>query len=325
MTDNQDTGIAVALVTHNGERFLPEQLASIDRQTVRPDVVFWVDDESTDATCDLVRKAFANSGIRLVELDAPTRSGGLFTRIARNFQTAISAAADYPFIALSDQDDVWVPTRLERQRDRLTRGALMTIADGHVIDEDSARTGTTMRHRFPVPLEWTGWASTERLEAVLRQPMATGAASMISNSLLELALPIPSGWLHDRWLSLVAAARAHLDVDQRQLIEYRVYDEQAVGVDGETHLVGWRRIRVAASRPFASARKLLDLRLRLRKVAVDAHLTQLRTREILRIYLTSFGFEATCPNSSCSSSVPTAVAYQRVPVGSAAACGCESD
>ena len=52
--------ISIALCTYNGERFLPQQLASIQQQTRLPDEVVVCDDKSTDRTVEMVR-AFAAS------------------------------------------------------------------------------------------------------------------------------------------------------------------------------------------------------------------------------------------------------------------------
>ncbi|MBN9522205.1 glycosyltransferase, partial [bacterium] len=50
--------LSVALCTFNGERFLPDQLASIRAQERLPDELVACDDGSTDHTIELLR-AFA--------------------------------------------------------------------------------------------------------------------------------------------------------------------------------------------------------------------------------------------------------------------------
>jgi glycosyltransferase involved in cell wall biosynthesis len=47
--------ISVALCTYNGERFLPQQLATIASQSRLPDELVVCDDQSTDRTVAIVR------------------------------------------------------------------------------------------------------------------------------------------------------------------------------------------------------------------------------------------------------------------------------
>ena len=47
--------VTVILATYNGERFLPEQLRSLERQTRRPDRVVLRDDGSSDRSVEVVR------------------------------------------------------------------------------------------------------------------------------------------------------------------------------------------------------------------------------------------------------------------------------
>lgn len=291
MTRNTAAGastVATVLVTHNGGRHLVEQLRSIKRQTRVPDAVVWVDDRSSDDSVATVRQEFQRTpAIDLIEIPAPAFAPDLYTRIAANFQAGISAAAGrFDYIALCDQDDIWESNRIERQLARLAAtGASMSTADGSIIHSDGTPVGESLRDRFPLLCEWSTADPAARLRSVLRQPMATGAASMITRELASAALPIPPRWLHDRWLSLVAAARGELDVDPQLLISYRIYCDQAVGLTGKTGLGGWSRFVETARRPLINVRKLWDLSVRLRRVGHPALRPKLKPAAIMRTYL----------------------------------------
>ncbi len=114
-------GIAVVLVTRNGVRYLGEQLKSIVGQSLAPDEIFLVDDDSDDGSKELVVDFFdRNTRIPVTAVSAPElRSTDLYTRIAANFSAGLVAASRFRYIALADQDDVWMPDRLARQRARL--------------------------------------------------------------------------------------------------------------------------------------------------------------------------------------------------------------
>jgi glycosyltransferase involved in cell wall biosynthesis len=282
-------GVAVVMVTKNGARHLVEQLKSIAEQTVPPDRLFLVDDHSTDGSKRIVLDYFADHrDIPITVVDpAPRPSWDLYTRIARNFSAGLGAAVGYRFIALADQDDVWELDRIASQRKRLEQsGALLTAGNGTLIDENSIETGGTLRDRFPV---YPGWATADgptRLQSVLKEPMATGAATMIDSRILSLALPIPQGWLHDRWLSIVAVARDGLDVDPGAVVRYRVYPEQVVGLDGRAGLSGWKRLMDASRKPALTVRKVRHLSVRLRSVVVDEAIRgELSSGAVVRAYL----------------------------------------
>ena len=48
--------ISVAMATYNGEKYILEQICSIIRQTVVVDEIIIVDDCSSDATVDIIKK-----------------------------------------------------------------------------------------------------------------------------------------------------------------------------------------------------------------------------------------------------------------------------
>jgi GT2 family glycosyltransferase len=282
-------GVAVVMVTKDGTRHLLEQLKSIVEQSVPPDRLFLVDDHSADGSKQLVLDYFADhSDIPVTVVDPPTRvSWDLFTRIAGNFSAGLRAAAGYRLIALADQDDVWELDRLAWQRKRLEQsGALLTAGNGKLINGDGIETGGTLRDRFPVLPGWETADGSARLRSVLKESMATGAATMIDSRILSYGLPIPHGWLHDRWLSIVAVARDGLDVDERTVVRYRVYPEQVVGLTGRAGLSGWKRVMDAGRKPALTVRKVRHLSLRLRRVVVDDVIrAELSTGAVVRAYL----------------------------------------
>src|SRR3982750_2765386 len=92
--------ITVLLATHNGRRWLPDQLASIlDQQGVAVTVVA-LDDESTDGTpAWLAERAAADP--RLVVLPSQGRAG---SAAANFYRLIVSANADdADFLAFADQ------------------------------------------------------------------------------------------------------------------------------------------------------------------------------------------------------------------------------
>lgn len=287
-------GVAVVLVTHNGMRFLEEQLASIAGQSTMPDAIYVVDDCSSDGSGNFVANYFAvHTPIRIVVVRPPeVRAQDLYTRIAANFEAGLRAAArEYRYIALSDQDDIWELDRLAVQRARLeSRRTLLTVGDATLIDHDGVPTGGKLRDRFPVPRCWHKSTPAERMRLLLRNPLATGAAMMVDSRIVSIGTPIPAGWLHDRWLSLVGAALDSIDVDDRVVVRYRISPLQVVGTRGVANKSGWRHLAYGGTRPWRAVRKICHLSGRLRVLATSEQINdELSAYRVLRSYLGSRG------------------------------------
>lgn len=101
---------SVAIATYNGEKYIVQQLESIRNQTVAVDEVIICDDCSKDNTVKIVSEY-----IREYELGAtwrievnPCNKG-----YASNFVGAVKKTTG-DFIFLCDQDDIWVPDRVEK-------------------------------------------------------------------------------------------------------------------------------------------------------------------------------------------------------------------
>ncbi len=99
--------VSVIVATYNGEALLHEALASLRAQTFSDFEAIVVDDGSTDRTVALVeRLAAEDARFRLV------RQENAGTQAARN---AALGRASGKWVALLDQDDVWLPGKLRAQ------------------------------------------------------------------------------------------------------------------------------------------------------------------------------------------------------------------
>lgn len=97
------------MCTYNGQRFLAEQLASIECQSHDNWVVAVSDDGSTDNTLEIVqslRKRWGHE--KITAFQGPQRG------FAANFLTlACRQSLHADFFAWSDQDDIWLENKLE--------------------------------------------------------------------------------------------------------------------------------------------------------------------------------------------------------------------
>ena len=207
MDDRTSLTVSVALCTHNGAAFVGPQVDSILGQTRPPDELVVSDDDSTDDTVRVVRERVeayrAGGGTISMQLLENRPALG----IAANFAQAISNCHS-DLVALSDQDDVWHPQRLEVIARYFADHPEVALVHGDArrIDSaglplsgslfDSLRVSRGERHRID---------RGDALSVLIRRNVVTGATSVFRRSLVAQALPIPPGWIHDEWFAIVAS------------------------------------------------------------------------------------------------------------------------
>ena len=225
--------VSVALCTHNGARYLENQLRSILGQSVPADEIVLSDDGSTDDTVFIARRAIAefsssNQGpaIRLRVIENETALG-----VARNFEQALLACTG-DLIALCDQDDIWHPTRLEQLVAAFAdRSELLLVhSDATLVAEDGSPLGLSLFEALEVTAD-------ERQEihaglgfdTLLRRNLVTGATTMVRGELVRRATPFPESWIHDEWMAVIAGATARFDLVDRELTDYRQHGGNQIG------------------------------------------------------------------------------------------------
>jgi len=102
--------VSVCMATYNGQEYVAEQIQSILSQLSPQDELIIVDDASKDSTLDVVRRL---EDPRIVLLPSAENKG-----YVASFEKAVSASRG-EYIMLSDQDDIWLPGRVETLVDAL--------------------------------------------------------------------------------------------------------------------------------------------------------------------------------------------------------------
>ncbi len=222
--------VSVALCTRNGARFLPAQVQSICTQDMPPRQIVLSDDGSTDGSVDVVRSALAQWGAdRSIELTVFQNTQPL--GVTRNFEQAVRACR-HELIALSDHDDVWHPGRLARMAAPFEARPDLSLlhSDARLVDAQLVPLGMTLFQALEVqPAEIAAIARGEAFDVLLRRNVVTGATTVLRRSLLEVALPFSTEWVHDEWLGAIAAATGGMDVLPEPLIDYRQHGSNQIG------------------------------------------------------------------------------------------------
>lgn len=232
--------ISVALCTHNGARFIGEQMRSICLQTLPPSQIVLSDDASTDDGVEVAIETF-NACARLqpgLHINLRVLRNEPALRVTKNFEAAVSAC-DGKYIALCDQDDVWDPRRLALMAAQFDRHPelLLLHSNARLVGVARQDLGDSLFEAIEVkPLELAKIHAGHAFDVLLRRNLVTGATTMFRKSLLKSALPFPRQWLHDEWLAIVASAIGRIDVLEDELIEYRQHDGNQIGARRDSFL-----------------------------------------------------------------------------------------
>ncbi len=225
---NFNPSVAIAMATYNGSRYIARQLDSLFAQTASDWVLLIRDDGSTDETVVIVKKYQEAHPGKIIVVEDGRKNLGPRDNFGRLIE---SAEADY--LMFCDQDDVWLPDKIERTFTRMQKleqkfGCdipLLVHTDMTVADEDLR------------PIAASFWEYQkmdprrgEHFQRIFIGNVANGCTVMINRKLREMSLPIPQGAImHDWWLALIAAAFGKIDYITEQTVLYRVHSRNVVG------------------------------------------------------------------------------------------------
>lgn len=224
--------ISIALCTHNGSRFVSEQVRSILSQTRLPHEIVLSDDASNDGTVGIVRAELDsfNSG-RATPISLVVRENSPALGVTKNFEQAISLCSS-DLVALCDQDDVWVPGKLARMASEFEARPDLTLLHTNLmlVDAQLQPLGKDMFSAHHVS-SWEIKSIHEgrALDVFMRRNLVTGASTLFRRSLFDVAMPLPPSWVHDEWLGIVAAVTGRVDCLEETLVEYRQHGGNQIG------------------------------------------------------------------------------------------------
>lgn len=222
--------ISVVMCTYNGARFLQAQLDSLLAQTRLPDEIVIRDDVSCDRTVEILEAFVPKAEASGIQINLARNSRNLGYR--RNFEQALHAASG-ELLFLCDQDDVWLPEKLELFEGKFKARPSLTAlhSDAWLTDASGKRTAHRLFQVLSVmPGELQGMHDGNDFNMLLRRNIVTGATLAIRRSLLARATPFPeSDWVHDEWLAMMAAIVGTMDTIEAPLIEYRQHDANQLG------------------------------------------------------------------------------------------------
>lgn len=206
--------ISVVMATFNGERYLEKQLDSILSQTVRPDEVIVCDDGSTDKTVAVLERY---QQLDLLKFSVNPKQLGLVD----NFKKAVLLVRKTNYIALSDQDDFWLPDKLEKSVEAMAQlpsgYPCMVHTDLKLIDENGTLLNSSFRNELGQDVY------QQNLQTLVYGNFVNGCTMLMNPELSAYFQDIPSDVLlnHDGWIALAAFTFGRAGYLDEPLVEYR--------------------------------------------------------------------------------------------------------
>lgn len=190
--DKEIKMISVVLTSYNGEKYIYEQIESILNQTYSDFELIIIDDKSTDLTIPII-KEFKQKDKR-ISLFANDENLG---PRASFYKGIYKAAGNY--IALSDQDDIWVAQKLEKlvKAIKEQKNALLVYSNSQNINESGEKLNTFIS-------DIINPYSGDDNRTVLFYNFVWGHTMFFNRKLVEKLAPIPKAFNHDKWIPFLA-------------------------------------------------------------------------------------------------------------------------
>jgi glycosyltransferase involved in cell wall biosynthesis len=196
--------VSVCIPTYNGSKFIKQQIDSILSQLSPNDELLVADDGSDDSTVNILN---TYDKVKILSLD---RVGG----VVKNIERLISAASG-DIIVLADQDDVWLPGRVDLIKIELFHYDLIML-NGFVVDANLKLIGVTIFDFLKVKKGF--------FNNVFKNSFV-GCCIAFRRKLKPIILPFPEyiPW-HDWYIGLVAELSGTVGRIVDETILYRRHD-----------------------------------------------------------------------------------------------------
>lgn len=232
--------ISVCMATYNGEKYLREQVDSILAQLGENDELVVSDDGSTDSTIDIL-KSYNDSRIKILK-----NKGN--HGVNCNFDNALRyATGDYIFLA--DQDDIWLPDKIDECINALQKYDCV-VHDAIVVDNML----NIMSNSF-----FEGDNSGRGFWKNIYKNTYLGCCMAFNRNVLTKILPIPvtKAFYHDGWIGCVADLRATLIFIPFKGILFRRHDNNTSCTAGKSKFSRFSQLKNRVIQLYYTAKNII--------------------------------------------------------------------
>lgn len=219
--------ISICMAAYNGEQFLGQQLDSIIAQSNQDWQLLIRDDGSDDNTLRIIKEYTDRlpDKIRLVA------DNGSHLGASLNFGKLLEYA-DTDYIMFSDQDDVWLPNKIEVTLNAMKAAEqiypdkpILVHTDLKVVDSESNAIANSLwcyQKLFPE----TG----DSLNKIAAHNVVTGCTAMINKKARAVSVPVPpEAMMYDWWLALNVCRHGKVIYLSIPSVLYRQHSKNRLG------------------------------------------------------------------------------------------------
>lgn len=204
--------VSVVMCTYNGSQFLDEQIKSILNQEYRNLELIIVDDASTDDTWQKLEKwQQQDKRIRIYRNE-------INVGYNKNFIYAIKLAKG-DLIAISDQDDIWMPTKISKQVVALKNNNTVLSHNRSVRFENG-------RLRFKSASLFHHFKGNDT-RGLFMFNQINGHDIMFKKELVNKFIPVPEGMMYDWWIAVIATCYGKIASVDEYLVHHRIHRQNS--------------------------------------------------------------------------------------------------
>ena len=209
--------ISIILSSYNGEKYIKEQLNSIANQTYKNFEIIIVDDCSTDSTLEIIQD-YVDKYENIFLYKGVKNLGYI-----KNFERGVKLAKG-SYIAFSDQDDYWLPEKLEILINSI-KSYDVVYCDSELVNSKLEPLNRNMStgHNFIT--------SKNPLNFVVKN-CVSGHAMIFKRELLENNFDFPELIPHDWWITFLASCNNGVLFVNKPLVKYRIHDSNVIAGEG---------------------------------------------------------------------------------------------
>ncbi len=216
--------LTILMATYNGAEYLERQLESILGQSYPSWELIIRDDQSGDDTLQIINSYLEkDSRIKLINY------GSAHGSACRNFSALFdwAYANDKSYLLFADQDDIWLPHKLERSLAAMIKHEnaypadfpLLCYSNLSFIDAHDQQ----IEARLPLPKEL-------KLEVLINENYAWGCTLILNQAAVQKIKHIPTDAVnHDYYVALVVSAFGKNLLIDEDLILYRQHEKNVSG------------------------------------------------------------------------------------------------
>lgn len=211
--------VCVLMSTYNGEKYLRTQLDSILAQIGNFNLLIHIrDDGSTDNTQSILQK-YAQIYTNITWEQGNTNLGSTLS-----FMKLMYEAPKANYYALADQDDYWMPEKIQKAIVHLKYNKVMLYCSAKKIVDSELH---PLNRKDPEP-------EFKFSDTMFKKNMAFGCTFVYTQAMASIIKKYPFSWrkgFHDSWLFKLAVLFGNIYYDHEAYILYRQHSTNVVGAN----------------------------------------------------------------------------------------------